>query len=64
MTQTAKPKRKGTALQNYTLEGAPRELLEEARAKARTEEPPISLKWKIIELLRAYVAGSSPLCPP
>ncbi len=37
------------------LQDVPRDLFDRALAKGRKQEPPIALKWKIIELVRAWV---------
>jgi hypothetical protein len=42
------------------LEGVPRDLFDRALAKGRAQEPPIPLKWKIIELVRAWVEEGGP----
>lgn len=44
----------------YTWENVPRELLDRARAKIAEEaratgKPPLPLKWKLIELVRAWL---------
>ncbi len=38
-----------------SIEHVPRDLVERARAKAKAEIPPQTLKAKLIELLGAYV---------
>jgi len=46
---------KGTDLQTYMWEKVPRRLLQRAMEKCRAQTPPISLKWKLIELLTKWV---------
>lgn len=48
---------RGTPLTTYMWEKVPRALIQAAIAKCRAEQPPISLKWKLIELLRDWVNG-------
>jgi hypothetical protein len=45
---------KDTALTSYAWQRVPRQLLQDAQAKCRAERPPISLKWKLIELLEQW----------
>ena len=40
------------------LEKIPRELVEAAKAKCKAEEPPVSLRWKVIQLLKWYAKSS------
>jgi len=37
------------------LDRLPRDLFDRALAKAKAQEPPIALKWKIVELVRRWV---------
>lgn len=46
---------RGTELTTYNWERVPRQLLQKAMLKCRAQQPPISLKWKLIELLRNWV---------
>ena len=51
--------RKATAatdptLKSLLLENVPRDLFDRALEKCRRQEPPIALKWKIVELVRAW----------
>jgi hypothetical protein len=53
-----RPERKNTAAQtSYLLENIPRELLERAKTKARHLDPPVAVKWVLIQLLRQWVDG-------
>ena len=52
-------KTKGTELQTYMWEKVPRRLLQRAFEKCRAQTPPISLKWKLIELLKTWVEADS-----
>lgn len=45
---------KGSTLTTYNWAQVPRQLLEDAQAKCRAQEPPISLKWQLIKLLKAW----------
>ena len=45
---------RNTALKSYLWERVPRQLLEDATAKARSMEPPQSLKSVLIHLLREW----------
>lgn len=45
---------KGTPEMTVLLEKIPRQLVEDAKAKCRETTPPIALKWKIVELLKAW----------
>ena len=51
-------KTKGTRTTAYHWHGVPRELIERALAKCRAQEPPISLKWKLRELLEKWVSAA------
>lgn len=42
---------------SYFLENIPRELLMRAREKARSLNPPVAVKWVIIQLLQQWVDG-------
>lgn len=46
---------KGTQQMSYLWEGIPRELIEKAHTKCRRQIPPVTLKWKLYELLHAWV---------
>lgn len=48
---------KGTEDTTVLLEKIPRQLVDDAKAKCKTEQPPSALKWKIVELLGAWVYG-------
>ncbi len=37
------------------LDRLPRDLFDRALKKCRDQEPPIALKWKIVELVRRWV---------
>jgi hypothetical protein len=41
---------------NLVLEGIPRDLFDEALKLCRAQEPPLPLKWKIVELVREWVS--------
>lgn len=56
-TATAQRKVKQTNEKSYLLEKAPRRLLEDAQTKCRNEDPPTTLKAKIIGLLREWTYG-------
>ena len=45
---------RNTALKSYLWERVPRQLLEDATAKARAMEPPLSLKSLLVKLLREW----------
>ncbi len=51
---------RGTDLTTYNWERVPRKLLNKAMLKCRAEQPPISLKWKLIQLLTAWVDNPPP----
>lgn len=48
---------RGTDSITVLLERIPRRLIEEAKAKCRSQVPPMALKWKIVELLQEFVNG-------
>ncbi len=50
---------KGTDEMTVLLERVPRRLIEQAKAKCRQQDPPVSLKWQILELLKGWVGKSS-----
>ena len=45
---------KNTEEMSYMLEKAPRRLLEDARKKCQTQDPPESLKYRILKLLQKW----------
>ena len=50
----AKPRKKpGT--QSYILHGIPVDLWEAAKAKAASQEPPMSMRWAILLLLKDWI---------
>lgn len=60
MTSTPKPRRKsrslkGTDRQSFMLENVPRDLIERAIVKCRTQDPPVSLRWQLERLLKTWV---------
>ena len=46
---------KDTDLTTYNWAQVPRRLVSQAIAKGQAEQPPISLKWKLIELVAAWL---------
>ena len=48
-------RRKGTDFTAYLWDNIPRELIAKAKDKCRRQIPPISLKWKLIELLTKWI---------
>jgi hypothetical protein len=61
-TETDTPIRRvrGTALKTYMWERVPRQLLDDARAKCKRQDPPVFLKFKLIELLREWTYAPEP----
>lgn len=55
MSPARSRKVKNSPLTTYTWTQVPRQLVQDAIAKCRAESPPISLKWKLIQLLREWV---------
>lgn len=51
---------RGTALKSYLWERVPRQLLDDARAKCKRQDPPVFLKFKLIELLREWTYAPDP----
>lgn len=51
------PKKPHGILTTYMLEGVPRALIDSAKAKAKTEMPPTSLKAVLIRLLKTYTGA-------
>ncbi len=51
----AKSRRSTAENMSLHLEGIPRPLVEACKLKAADEFPPMSLKWKIVELMGRYV---------
>lgn len=49
------PSLKGTDYSTYMWEKVPRQLIADAKAKAKTLEPPMPLKWVLLTLLREWV---------
>lgn len=49
----------GTALKSYLWERVPRKLLEDATTKCKQQEPPLSLKWLLIQLLKEWTYGKA-----
>jgi hypothetical protein len=56
-TETPIRRVRGTALKTYMWERVPRQLLDDARAKCKRQDPPVFLKFKLIELLREWTYG-------
>lgn len=52
---------KNSALKTYLWERVPRQLLEDATAKAKAMEPPLSLKSLLVKLLREWTYGKAKL---
>jgi hypothetical protein len=50
-----KPRHKATEFTSYLWDKVPRDLIQRAIEKGKQQTPPISLKWKLIELLRNWV---------
>ena len=61
--RTRDRKVKGTHLVTYNWSLIPRKLLRDAQAKCRAEQPPIALKWKLIELVTFWLKGGGPSTP-
>ena len=51
---------KGTAEISVLLEKIPRQLIEDAKAKCRSDQPPTSLRWRLLELLKAWTYPTPP----
>ena len=63
MAKTIAPRTRahaGGALMTYNLEGVPRALIEQARAKCRAQMPPTSVKAQLIRLLQGWVSDGQP----
>lgn len=51
---------KDTDQMTYLLEKAPRQLIEDARAKCKRQDPPESLKARILALLKEWTYRKEP----
>lgn len=51
--------KKVNATQAYLLENAPRALIQDSIAKCKAQDPPRSLRYQILELLKQWTYGPS-----